>query len=140
MFTPTEYLAKFDSDGHRTATVPVDCTLTDERKAELLADGYISISAEDWNYYVGNKGTGDNGTGYVRGKDGKPVSAPAHVATTEEKLFTLESTYKADKAQLADYYLSAAMAGDTDTQAEIKAELEELDAQYAADVKAAKEA
>ena len=32
------------------------------------------------------------------------------------------------------------MAGDTDTQAEIKAELEELDAQYAADVKAAKEA
>ena len=140
MFTPTEYLAKFDSDGRRAATVPVDPTLTDERKAELLADEYISITAADWNYYVGNKGTGDNGTGYVRGKDGKPVSAPAHVATTEEKLFTLESTYKADKAQLADYYLSAAMAGDTDTQAEIKAELEELDAQYAADVKAAKEA
>ena len=140
MFTPTEYLAKFDSDGRRAATMPVDPTLTDERKAELLADGYISITAEAWNYYVGNKGTGDNGTGYVRGKDGKPVSAPAHVATTEEKLLTLESTYKADKAQLADYYLSAAMAGDTDTQAEIKAELEELDAQYAADVKAAKEA
>lgn len=140
MFTPTEYLAKFDSDGRRAATVPVDCTLTDERKAELLADGYISITAEDWNYYVGNKGTGDNGTGYVRGKDGKPVSAPAHVATTEEKLLSLESAYKSDKAQLADYYLSAAMAGDTDTQAEIKAELEKLDAQYAADVKAAKEA
>ena len=140
MFTPTEYLAKFDSDGHRTATVPVDCTLTDERKAGLLADGYIPITAEDWNYYVGNKGTGDNGTGYVRGKDGKPVSAPAHVATTEEKLLSLESAYKSDKAQLADYYLSAAMAGDTDTQAEIKAELEKLDAQYAADVKAAKEA
>ena len=140
MFTPTEYLAKFDSDGRRTATVPVDCTLTDERKAELLADGYISISAEDWNYYVGNKGTGDNGTGYVRGKDGKPTSAPAHVATAAEKLAELESAYKADKALLADYYLSAAMSGNTDTQAEIKAELTELDTQYAADVKAAKEA
>lgn len=134
------YLSKFDSSGKRITSYPLDDTLTNDKKAELIADGYIEITEDEWNYYVGNKGAGDNGTGYVRGKDGKPVSAPAHVATTEEKLLTLKSTYKADKAQLADYYLSAAMAGDTDTQAEIKAELEELDAQYAADVKAAKEA
>lgn len=134
------YLAKFDNAGKRMATYPIDILMTDEQKSAYLANGYIEISEEDWNYYVGNKGAGDNGTGYVRGKDGKPVSAPAHVATTEEKLLSLESAYKSDKAQLADYYLSAAMSGDTDTQAEIKAELEELDAQYAANVKAAKEA
>lgn len=133
------YLCRFDENGRRTETL-LTCEFTEEEKAEKLAEGYIEISEEDWNYYVGNKGTGDNGTGYVRGKDGKPTSAPAHVATTEEKLLSLESAYKSDKAQLADYYLSAAMAGDTDTQAEIKAELEKLDAQYAADVKAAKEA
>lgn len=135
----TTYLCKFDADGRRTETL-LTCEYSDEEKQQKIAEGYIEISEEDWNYYVGNYGQGKNGTGYIRGADGKPTDAPAHVATTEEKLLTLESTYKADKAQLADYYLSAAMAGDTDTQAEIKAELEELDAQYAADVKAAKEA
>lgn len=135
------YLCKFDTDGKRTATV-IDGVhfSTAEEKQKYLDDGYIETSDEDYAYYVGNRGNGANGTGYIRGADGKPVSAPARVATTEEKLLSLESAYKSDKAQLADYYLSAAMAGDTDTQAEIKAELEELDAQYAADVKAAKEA
>ena len=135
------YLCKFDTDGKRTATV-IDGVhfSTAEEKQKYLDDGYIETSDEDYAYYVGNRGNGANGTGYIRGADGKPVSTPAHVATTEEKLLSLESAYKSDKAQLADYYLSAAMAGDTDTQAEIKAELEELDARYAADVKAAKEA
>lgn len=133
------YLCKFDTDGRRTETL-LSCEFTAEEKQQKIAEGYIEISEEDWNYYVGNNGAGANGTGYIRGADGKPTDAPAHVATTEEKLLSLESAYKSDKAQLADYYLSAAMAGDTDTQAEIKAELEKLDAQYAADVKAAKEA
>ena len=135
----TTYLCKFDADGRRGETL-LTCEYSDEEKQQKITDGYIEISEEDWNYYVGNHGQGKNGTGYIRGADGKPTDAPAHVATTEEKLLSLESAYKSDKAQLADYYLSAAMAGDTDTQAEIKAELEKLDAQYAADVKAAKEA
>lgn len=138
MLTPLKYLAKFDTAGHRTFTVPIDSAMSEERIRALIKDGCIEISAEDWNYYVGNKGQGDNGTGYVRGADGKPVSAPAYVPTTADKLAKLETAYKADKAQLTDYFLSAAMSGDTETQDEIKAELTELDKQYAADVKAAK--
>lgn len=131
----------FDENGKFTSSLLEGIHFkTVAEKKKLIAQGYVNIDDDTYNTLIGNNGMGDNGTGYVRGKDGKPVSAPAHVATTEEKLLTLKSTYKADKAQLADYYLSAAMAGDADTQAEIKAELEELDAQYAADVKAAKEA
>ena len=60
--------------------------LTDEAKAEMLEKGFVEVPEEDWRYYAGLEGTGDNGTGYVRGKDGKPISAPAYVPTKEEKL------------------------------------------------------
>lgn len=71
------YLCKFDADGRRTSTIPVDITMTDEQIAQYIADGYIKITADEWTYYVGNRGAGDNGTGYIRDpKTGKPVSAP----------------------------------------------------------------
>ena len=71
------YLCKFDDGGHRTATVPIDITMTDEMVARYINDGYVKITVDEWNYYVGNRGAGDNGTGYIRDpKTGKPVSAP----------------------------------------------------------------
>ena len=48
----------------------------------------MEISDEDYQHYVGNRGTGDNGTGYIRDpKTGKPVSAPPAppVEPTEEQ-------------------------------------------------------
>lgn len=72
-----KYLAKFDKEGRRITSVPL--ALTDDYGGEekLLAEGYILISDEDWQHYVGNRGTGDNGTGYIRDAEtGKPVSAP----------------------------------------------------------------
>jgi len=125
------YLCKFDSAGHRTETL-LSCEFSDEEKAEKIAEGYIEISEEDWNYYVGNKGNGKNGTGYIRGKDGKPTDAPVHVPTKEEKLAALDSQYDSDKAELTRYFTDALLAGDTDTQEELKAELLELDADYKA--------
>lgn len=73
-----EYLAKFDADGRRVATVceSVHYATAAERQ-NYLKDGYIAISEEDYHYYVGNRGQGDNGTGYIRDAvTGKPVSAP----------------------------------------------------------------
>ena len=74
----TEYLAKFDASGHRETTVVsgVHYSADDERQG-YLDGGYIPISDEDYQHYIGNRGTGDNGTGYIRDpKTGKPVSAP----------------------------------------------------------------
>lgn len=73
-----EYLAKFDTTGHRETTVVggVHYT-TDEERQKHLDDGYIPISDEDYQHYIGNRGAGDNGTGYIRDpQTGKPVSAP----------------------------------------------------------------
>ena len=74
----TEYLAKFDTTGRRETTVAEGVHYTtDEERQKYLDDGYIPITDEDYQHYVGNRGMGDNGTGYIRAqKTGKPVSAP----------------------------------------------------------------
>ena len=73
-----EILSKFDVHGGRVATVlsGVHYT-TDAERQKYIDDGYIPISDEDYQYYIGNRGQGGNGTGYIRDpKTGKPVSAP----------------------------------------------------------------
>ena len=107
--------------------------------ARMKAAGYIEISKGDWEYYIGVHGRGDNGTGYIRDpKTGKPVSAPAYVPTMAEKVAALDNQYAADKKTLASYYLDAALAGDTDVQDALKAEMAALNEQYDADIKTAK--
>lgn len=74
----TEYLAKFDAAGYRETTVVSGVHYsTNEERQKYIDDGYIPISDEDYQHYVGNRGAGENGTGYIRDpKTGKPVSAP----------------------------------------------------------------
>lgn len=132
------YMTLFDDVGARVTSVPVDCTLDDEHRAALEKDGYIEIDEEEWSYYTGNKGTGANGTGYVRDMTtGKPVDAPAVVVTDEEKkdraLSKLDTQYAADKQELSAQYLDATMSGDTNTMTAIKDELAALNAKYDAD-------
>ena len=81
-----EYLAKFDADGRRETTVVRGIHyVTDEERQTYIDDGYIPISDEDYQHYIGNRGAGDNGTGYIRDtKTGKPVSAPPAPAVEEE--------------------------------------------------------
>ena len=74
-----EILSEFDAHGVRVATVlfGVHYTTDTERQAYVAA-GYIPISDEEYQHYIGNRGAGDNGTGYIRDtKTGKPVSAPS---------------------------------------------------------------
>ena len=116
-----KYMTLFDSSGVRVTSVPFDNDLTDEKKAALEADGYVEIDEDEWNYYVGNKGAGDNGTGYVR-KDGKPVSAPAYVPTAAEQVDTLAATYETQVKELDDQIVLAMADGDDDLVAELKEE------------------
>ena len=125
----TTYLCKFDSAGRRTETL-LACDFTEEEKQQKIADGYVEISEEDWNYYVGNKGNGKNGTGYIRGADGKPTDAPPYEPTTDEKIAALDAQYNADKTDLLTAYQTAQIYGDTETMEKLKADLQALDEQY----------
>lgn len=125
---PLTYLCKFDEQGRRGETrLSVD--YTDEQKKEMIADGFVEIDEDEWSYYVGNHGMGDNGTGYIR-VDGKPVSAPPYAPSKAEKLASLEAEYKEEKAKLEGYFTIALLMDDTDTQAELKEELADLDSWY----------
>ncbi|MCR5175689.1 MAG: hypothetical protein K6C05_02445 [Anaerovibrio sp.] len=131
------YLCKFDEEGKRIATVVSGIHFTTEKdKQSYLKDGYIETSDEDYQYYIGNKGTGKNGTGYVRGSDGKPVDAPAYEPTTDEKKQAIISQYESDKEVLKSQYADAMMADNTELADELKAELVELNNQFDKDIKA----
>jgi len=92
----TEYLAKFNAVGHREATVASGIHYTNkEGRQAYIDEGYIPISDEDYDYYVGNKGSGANGTGYVRDPHtGVPVDAPPAppVEVTEEPTASVPET------------------------------------------------
>nr|DAY40097.1 MAG TPA: hypothetical protein [Caudoviricetes sp.] len=115
----TEYLAKFDVTGRREITIVSGVHYkTEAARQTYISDGYIPISDEDYQHYIGNRGMGDNGTGYIRDpKTGKPVSAPpappaeateeptANVPETElavmEGMVDMQSRIAALEAELA---------------------------------------
>ena len=92
----TEYLSKFDVSGHRENTVVSNVHYTTgEERQSYINEGYISVPDEDYQYYIGNRGIGENGTGYVRDSiTGRPVSAPSAASEspiTENKDSTISS-------------------------------------------------
>ena len=116
-----EYLAKFDTVGHRETTVVsgVHYSTEDERQ-KYIDDGYIPISDEDYQHYIGNRGAGDNGTGYIRDpQTGKPVcGSPAPPAPV------VEEEPPVDEERLAAFEAMAAQEERLDAQAERIAALE----------------
>ena len=125
------YLAKFDNNGNRTATL-LACEYTEEQKAEMYADGFVDLSENDWNYYVGNMGAGDNGTGYVRDMTtGKPVSAPpAPKPSKAQRISQLEQDYSKACFELGTYYMEAALDGNVEAQKDLQAEMAAVKAEY----------
>lgn len=139
------YVSGFDTAGKRVGSLICDFDPSKDKNAEKLAalkekakalftDAAVVdvVSASDYNQYL----TGD----YVRGADGKPTAYVAPEPTAEEqkakKQAELQSTYEADKEALMKYYLAASLAGDADTQNELRTELTNLDSQFDADMKA----
>lgn len=64
---------------------------------------------------------------------------PAPEPTKEEKIALLDAQYEADKAEIMSYFAQAVFAGDEEEQAELRAEMAEIDAQYSEDRKAIEE-
>lgn len=114
------YLARFDESGKCKAIY-----LAGTKSVEELA-GCVEISDEEWAYYIGNRGAGDNGTGYIRDpKTGKPVSAPPAPHVDPES-----ATPPVDEERLAAFEAMAAQEARLALQGEriaaIEAELSAL--------------
>lgn len=132
-----KYLIKFDAtSGARGETYPVDVTMTDARISEMVAAGYTLVDDADYQYYIGNRGRGDNDQGYVRGNEGKPVSAPAYVPSKEEQANTLAATYAAAVKTANNGIILASAEGDTDAIEEYKADKAAAMAEYKAKLEA----
>lgn len=85
-----------------------------------IHNGYILISDEDYQHYIGNRGAGDNGTGYIRDpKTGKPVSAPLAPHVEPES-----ATPPVDEERLAAFEAMAAQEARLALQGERIAALE----------------
>lgn len=126
-----KYLSKFDAEGKRISSYPLDVLMTAETIESMKSDGYIEIDEDEWNYYIGNYGMGKNGTGYVRdAKTGKPVDAPAYVPTVGEKMSEIKTNYESQIDALKGSLATATLAGDDDLVADLKAEYAELMAEY----------
>jgi len=126
-----KYLSKFDAEGKRISSYPLDVLMTAETIESMKSDGYIEIDEDEWNYYIGNYGMGKNGTGYVRdAKTGKPVDAPAYVPTVGEKMSEIKTNYESQIDALKESLATATLAGDDDLVADLKAEYAELMAEY----------
>jgi hypothetical protein len=52
------------------------------------------------------------------------------VEDKQKAIDALDATYNREKTELANYYLEATIAGDTDLQAELKEEIDQLNADY----------
>jgi hypothetical protein len=105
--------------------------MTQEKRQELENDGFIEISEEEWNYYTGNMGEGENGTGYIRDMTtGLPVSAPPNEPSQEEKIAELDFTYTNQKNELIKQYTDAQIHNDTEEMESISQEMEKLDSWY----------
>ena len=125
------HFLKFDNEGKMIASVLWGVHIkTEEDLEKYLEEGYLEISHADYMYYVGNRGQGDNGTGYVRGADGKPTSAPAHVTTIEEQVAAVEAEYGEQIEELKTALSTATLAGDDELIEELKEEYTELMAEY----------
>lgn len=126
------YLIKFDEEGKKISAVPL--ILADDWGGveKLKNEGYIEVSDEDWNYYTGNCGDGDNDTGYIRNSiTGKPISAPARVITLEERVNALKAEYENNIKAIDEAIQIAKNNNDTEYVAELQQERQNTLDEYA---------
>lgn len=129
------YLCKFNEDGKREASIPSTMINNYGGKEKLLNEGYIEISTDDYQYYVGNKGVGDNGTGYIRDiNTGKPISAPARVITLEEQANAFKLACDADIQAIDSAIDVATKNDDIERVTELQKMRQERIQQYANDL------
>lgn len=126
------YLMKFDEESKKISAVPLVLADNWGGVEKLKNEGYIEVSDEDWNYYTGNCGDGDNDTGYIRDSiTGKPISAPARVITLEEQANALKSEYEANVKAIDEVIQIAKNNNDTEYVTELQSERQSILNEYA---------
>lgn len=126
------YLIKFDEEGKKISAVPLILVNDWGGVEKLKNEGYIEVSDEDWNYYTGNCGDGDNDTGYIRDSiTGKPISAPARVITLEERVNALKAEYENNIKAIDEAIQIAKNNNDTEYVAELQQERQNTLDEYA---------
>jgi hypothetical protein len=128
-----KYLGKFSAEGKPEGFLLEGINYkTAEKKAELMAQGYVELTQEEWEYYTNNRGSGENGTGYIRDpQTGKPVSAPPRVYTKAELANMANGQAEAELAELNNEIILAQANGDTELVAELNEEKQAVTARYA---------
>lgn len=128
------YLIKFDEIGRKGETYPVSKFMTEERKAELIKQGFIETSEKDFLFYIQQNG-GSHGTGYIRGKDGKPTEAPPYIPTKTEAAQQLYYECNVDLKAIEADILQAIAVDDDELLAELREERAARVEQYKKDLK-----
>ena len=64
----------------------------------------------------------------------EPETPEPHVPTLQEKIERLNADYESARFELGKYYMEAFLDGDVDSQKELKTELDNVKAQYNADL------
>ena len=130
------YVAKFNSKG--SCMEIYEDNMFPEVKAEMLTNDCFEISDTERDYYVGNMGAGDNGTGYIRDAvTGKPVSAPpAPKPSKAQRIAQLEKDFESARFTISTYYMEAVFDGNVEVQKDLQTELSELKEQFESDVAA----
>lgn len=112
----------FDNTGKRTETVLEGIHIKNDADRQSYAtNGYVNVDDEVYNMLIGNRGTGDNGTGYLY-VNGTLVSAPVYVQTVVEKVAELSVTYEKQISDLKDALATATLAGDNDLITSLKSD------------------
>ena len=116
------YLGKFDENGKAESFLLEGIHYkTPEEKAAKMAEGYVELTQDEWKYYTNNKGTGDNGTGYVRDPStGKPVSAPKVTYTNAQLSEMAYSLVNSKNKEIDNQIILAQAEGDTEYVTELK--------------------
>ena len=64
----------------------------------------------------------------------EPETPEPHVPTLQEKIEQLNADYESARFELGKYYMEAFLDGDVDSQKELKTEMDNVKAQYNADL------
>ena len=105
--------------GKEIYLLPANCTYTAPPEPK---DGYnIVWGGEAWEYQE-------------IPKEPEPEQPEPHVPTLQGKIEQLNADYESARFELGKYYMEAFLDGDVDSQKELKTELDNVKAQYNADL------